>query len=66
MAGIPELAALAEVAGNLDDVLSSSRYPDVIPAAEVPARYFSEAQAEECVEWAQQISNAVHNLLPNI
>ncbi|MBI3360803.1 MAG: HEPN domain-containing protein [Chloroflexi bacterium] len=55
-----------EAADGLDAVMTSSRYPDAVPFAAVPARHFSESQAEECIEWAQQIVNAVRDLSPNI
>jgi len=64
--GVRELTDLVGAAEGLDDVMSSSRYPDAVPFGEVPVQYYGELQAEECIEWAQQIINAVLNLLPTI
>jgi len=63
--GVPGLSHLDEAANGLDNVMTSSRSPDAVPYTEAPAQYFTDAQAEECIEWAQQIVNAVRNLLPN-
>ena len=65
VAGVPEPSHFAEIADGLDDVLTSSRYPDALPLTEMPAGHFTEVQARECIEWAQQIVNAVRDLLPN-
>lgn len=63
--GVPELSFLRRAAEGLDEVLMSSRYPDAVPALISPVQYYGEAQAKECIEWAQEVIYAVRSLLPN-
>jgi len=64
--GVPELKEWEAAARQLDQLLTSTRYPDAVPGNDLPAKFYTEFEADECVEWAQQIVAAVRNLLPTI
>lgn len=62
--GVPELKDLADVARQLDQMLTSTRYPDAVPGIALPSQFYVEYEAEECLQWAQQIVASVRNIFP--
>jgi HEPN domain-containing protein len=60
---ITELMPLLDAARELDRVYIPTRYPNGVPFG-IPADFFSRRNAEECLQWARDILEAVRQVLP--
>ncbi len=62
--GIAELLPLVDAARELDRTYIPTRYPNGVPFG-IPADFFSRKNAEDCLQWARDILEAVRQILPN-
>jgi len=60
---IAELLPLVDAARELDRMYIPTRYPNGVPFG-IPADFFSRQNAEDCLQWAQSILEAVRQILP--
>lgn len=60
--GIPELGHLQDPARELDRMYIPTRYPNGVPFG-IPSDFFGRQNAEDSLQWAEEILQAVRQLL---
>ena len=60
--GIPELGHLQNAARELDRMYIPTRYPNGVPFG-IPSDFFGRQNAEDSLQWAEEILQAVRQLL---
>lgn len=58
----PDLAQLEEQARFLDSFYLPTRYPNALTSERAPADYYSKAEAERCLSYAESIVTAVKDV----